>query len=90
MFKWLFIYWYNVIDSPSNQIALNLWTYVNLRYFKTKVSSYILYFILSLNNLKFKKLKIFYKVLSFEYFYLRLINFIIYILIIIISINLIY
>jgi len=90
MFKWLFIYWYNVIDSPSNQISLNLWTYVNLRYFKTKVSSYILYFILSLNNLKFKKLKIFYKVLSFEYFYLRLVNFIIYILIIIASINFIY
>jgi hypothetical protein len=78
MFKWLFIYWYNVIDTPSNQIALNIWTYVNLRYFKAKVSSYILYFVLSLNNLKFKKLKIFYKVLSFEYFYLRLINFIIF------------
>lgn len=90
MFKWLFVYWYNVIDSPSNQIALNFWSFVNLRYFKAKVSSYILYFILSLNNLSFKKLKIFYKILSFEYFYLRLLNVIIYSLMLLLIIGFIY
>lgn len=78
MFKWLFLYWFNVIDTPSNQIKLNFWSFINLRFFKNRVSSYILYFILSLNNLKFKKLKIFYKVLSFEYFYMRVLYLIIY------------
>lgn len=78
MFKWLFLYWYNTTDSPSNVIKYNIWTYTNLRYFRNKTSSYILYFILSLNNLKFKKIKVFYKVLSFEYFYIRLLYLLIY------------
>ena len=74
MFKWLFVYWFNPTDTPSIESKLNLWAYVNLRIFKIKVTSQIVYYILSLNNLYVKELKIFYKNLSFELFYIKLLS----------------
>ena len=72
MFKWLFVYWNNNIDSTSINFKLNLWSYINAKYFKVKVSNYIVYFILNLNNLYLKSIKIFYKNLSFELLYFKL------------------
>lgn len=81
MFKWLFYYWLNPTDTPSIESKLNLWAYINIRIFKIKVTSQIVYYILGLNNLYMKKLKIFYKNLSFELFYIKLLNYIIILII---------
>jgi len=77
MFKWLFYYWLNPTDTPSVESKLNLWAYVNIRIFKIKVNNQIVYYILGLNNLYLKKLKIFYKNLSFELFYIKLLNYLV-------------
>lgn len=77
MFKWLFYYWLNPTDTPSIESKLNLWAYINIRIFKIKVTSQIVYYILGLNNLYLKELKIFYKNISFELFYIKLLNLII-------------
>ena len=77
MFKWLFYYWLNPTDTPTIESKLNLWAYINIRIFKIKVTNQIVYYILGLNNLYLKQLKIFYKNLSFEFFYIKLLNYII-------------
>lgn len=77
MFKWLFYYWLNPTDTPSIESRLNLWAYINIRIFKIKVTNQIVYYILGLNNLYLKQLKIFYKNISFEFFYVKLLNYII-------------
>jgi len=82
MFKWLFYYWLNPTDTPAIESKINLWSYINLRIFKIKVTNQIVYYILGLNNLYLKKLKIFYKNLSFELFYLKLLNYIFFFIII--------
>ena len=71
MFRWLFLYWYNTTDTPSSIAKINLWSYINIRLFKARLSSSIAYFILGLNNLELKKLKIFYKNIYFDYIYLK-------------------
>ena len=73
MFKWLFIFWKNNTDSIYIDSKINLWAYLNARQFKVKVSNYIYYFILNLNNLSIKALKIFYKNFSFELLYFKII-----------------
>ena len=50
---------------------INLWSYINIRLIKSKVSNSIAYYILGLNNLELKKLKIFYKNNYFDYVYLK-------------------
>nr|YP_010411986.1 Ymf70 [Tetrahymena rostrata]QBI37953.1 Ymf70 [Tetrahymena rostrata]URP31146.1 Ymf70 [Tetrahymena rostrata] len=71
MFRWLFLYLYNTTDTPYSISKINLWSYINIRLFKAKISSSIAYYILSLNNLELKKLKIFYKNNYFDYIYLK-------------------
>ncbi len=71
MFKWLFLYWYNCTDTPSAISKVNLWSFINIRLFKAKISNSLAYFILGLNNLELKKLKIFYKNNYFDYLYLK-------------------
>lgn len=70
MFKWIFYYWNNNFDTPSVISKYNLWFYINLRILKIKMSNSIVFFIANINNLKFKVLKIFYKDLNYEYFYI--------------------
>jgi len=70
MFKWLFTYWLNPTDTPYIQSKLNLWSFVNIRTFKIKITNIITYMILGLNNLKFKYIQVYYKNLSFEYVYI--------------------
>lgn len=77
MFKWLFYYWLNPTDTPSIESKLNLWSYLNIRIFKIKVTNQIVYYILGLNNLYLKKLKIFYKNITFELFYLKLLSYLV-------------
>jgi len=89
MFKWLFYYWFNPTDTPSIISRVNLWSYVNIRIFKIKATNTMVYYILGLNNLYLKKLKIFYKNLSFDLLYLKLLYFIVYIIIIIAVFNII-
>lgn len=48
---------------------------MNIRVFKVKLNNYINFAINNLNSLKYKNIKIFYKILDFEYFY---VNFILY------------
>lgn len=89
MFKWLFYYWFNPTDTPSIISRVNLWSYINIRIFKIKATNTMVYYILGLNNLYLKKLKIFYKNLSFDLLYLKLLYFIVYIIIIIAIFNII-
>jgi hypothetical protein len=79
MFKWLFYYWFNPTDTPAIISKLNLWAYINVRMFKMKATSTIVYYILGLNNLCVKKLKIFYKNLSFELFYTKVLYYLVFI-----------
>ena len=72
MFKWLFQYWYLNVDNPSQIFKSNLWFFINLRLLKVKLSNTIVYFILVLNSLSLKNLKIFYKTYLFENIYLTL------------------
>lgn len=78
MFKWLFYHWYNTTDLPSINSKINIWSYVNIKIFKTKMQNQITYFILSLNNLYIKELKIFYKNSSFELIYFKIIYILIF------------
>lgn len=87
MFKWLFYYWFNPTDTPSIISKINLWSYVNIRIFKIKATNTMVYYILGLNNLYLKKLKIFYKNLSFDLLYLKLIYVILYLILVIAVFN---
>ena len=69
MFNNLYKYWYNVVDTPSIIFKLNIWTYVNLRYFKFKFNRTLVYFTLGLKTLKLNEIKLIYKDWVFENFY---------------------
>lgn len=71
MFNTLYRYWSNVNDSPSILFKLNLWTYVNIRFFKFRFSRNILYFIQGLNGMRLNSITYFYKDWIFEDFYYR-------------------
>jgi len=49
--------------------------YVNIRIFKIKLHNYINFAITSLNSLKYKQIKIFYNLFSFEYLYYKFLSF---------------
>lgn len=83
MFNVLYKYWYNVSDSPSNIFKINIWSYVNIRFFKMKFSRNLVYFILSLKSLKVNQIKVFYKDWIFEDFYYFLFKFFFFLLIIV-------
>lgn len=69
LFKWLFLYWYNPTDTPSINSKINIWAFINIRIFKTKISNSIVYYITTLNNIQFKKIKIFYKNNNYNYIF---------------------
>ena len=48
---------------------LNIWTYINIRYFKMKFTRTLIYFTVGLNSLKLNKIKLFYKDWIYENFY---------------------
>lgn len=69
MFNNLYKYWYNLTDTPSVIFKLNIWTYINIRYFKFKFTRTLTYFTLGLKSLKVNEIKILYKDWIFENFY---------------------
>jgi len=71
MFRSLFVYWNNITDSPFIQSKLNMFFYINMRIFKIKLNNYITFAITSLNSLKYKQIKIYYNLFSFEYLYFK-------------------
>jgi len=77
MFKHLFKYWSNVTDTPYILSKINLFFYINIRIFKIKLYNYITYFIVGLNNLKFKNIKIYYNFYNFEFLYFKFSKFLI-------------
>ena len=55
-----------------------MWLYVNIRVFKVKLYSYITYFIVGLENLKSKNIKIYYNTTNYEFFFNSYLKFFIY------------
>lgn len=76
----MFYHWYTSTDLPSINSKINIWSYVNIKIFKSKIQNQIVYFILGLNNLYLKELKIFYKNSSFEIFYFRILYILIFLI----------
>lgn len=69
MFNNLYKYWYNLTDTPSILFKINIWTYINIRYFKFKFTRVLTYFTLGLKSLKVNEIKILHKDWIFENFY---------------------
>jgi hypothetical protein len=67
----MFTYWNNTTDLPHIQARLNTFFFINIRVFKVKLGNYINVAISGLNTLKYKQIKIFYELLSFEYLYTK-------------------
>ena len=71
----MFIYWNNTTDLPHIQAKVNAFFFINIRVFKVKLGSYINVAVNSLNSLKYKQIKVFYNILSFEHLYIKFIAF---------------
>jgi len=71
MFKSLFAFWNNTTDTPYVQSKLNMFFFINIRIFKIKLNNYISFAITSLTSIRYKQIKIYYNLLSFEYLYIR-------------------
>lgn len=69
MFKQIFFYWKNNVDTPSVIIKYNLWFFINIKIFKFKIYKNIFFFFKGLNSLKIRKLNFFFKKLLFENYY---------------------
>lgn len=52
-----------------------MFLYINIRVFKVKLNNYINYAITSLNSLKYKQIKIYYNLFSFEFLYTKFLVF---------------
>jgi hypothetical protein len=78
----LYKYWYNLTDTPSILFKLNIWTYINIRYFKFKFTRVLTYFTLGLKSLKVNEIKILHKDWIFENFYGNFIKYFVFISII--------
>lgn len=62
------MYFYNIIDTPTNLYKFNLWSYINIRLFKTKITQILVFFIIGLTTLQQKKIKIWHKNFNFDSF----------------------
>lgn len=61
---------------------LNIWTYINIRYFKFKFTRILTYFTLGLKSLKVNEIKILHKDWIFENFYGNYIKYFAFIIVI--------
>jgi hypothetical protein len=86
VFRSIFSYWSNTTDTPYIQSKLNMFFYINIRIFKIKLNNYISFAITSLNSLKYKQIKIYYNILSFEFLYFKFLMFSVFFYIILIVI----
>lgn len=86
MFRWLHKYYVNMVDKPSILFKLNIWTNVNIRYFKFKFLKTLFLFISNFDFFSIKFIKVLYKDWIFENFlfkvfgYLSLIIVILYLI----------
>ena len=69
MFKNLYKYWNTVNDNPFVVYKINLWSFVNLRFFKFKFTRNLTFFLLGLKSLKLIEIKLIYKDWIFEKLY---------------------
>ena len=74
MFRSLFVYWNNITDSPFTQSKINMFFYINIRVFKIKLNNYISFAITNLNSIKYKQIKIYYNLFSFEFLYIKFVT----------------
>ena len=74
MFRSLFVYWNNITDTPFLQSKFNMFFFVNIRIFKIKLNNYISFAITNINTLKYKQIKVFYSLISFELLYVKFIT----------------
>ena len=81
MFNNLYKYWYNLTDTPSILFKLNIWTYINMRYFKFKFTRVLTYFTLGLKSLKVNEIKIIHKDWIFENFYGNYVKYFVFVII---------
>lgn len=82
MFQNLYKYWYNVTDTPSILMKLNIWSYINIRFFKFKFSRILTYFTLGLKSLKLNEIRVIYKDWIFENFYNRFLKYFLFLIVI--------
>jgi len=82
LFNNLYKYWYNLTDTPSVIFKLNIWTYINIRYFKFKFTRVLTYFTLGLKSLKVNEIKILHKDWIFENFYGNYVKYFVFIAVI--------
>jgi len=75
VFRSIFSYWSNNTDTPFIQSKLNMFLYINIRVFKIKLNSYISFAITNLSSLKYKQIKVYYNILSFEFLYFKFLMF---------------
>jgi hypothetical protein len=80
LFNNLYKYWYNLTDTPSVIFKINIWTYINIRYFKFKFTRILTYFTLGLKSLKVNEIKILHKDWIFENFYGNYIKYFVFII----------
>lgn len=80
----MYKYWFNVTDTPSIIYKINIWTYINIRYFKFKFTRILTYFTLGLKSLKINEIKILHKDWIFENFYGNTIKYFVFIMIFVI------
>jgi len=81
LFNSIYKFWYNLTDTPSILFKLNIWTYVNIRYFKFKYTRVLTYFTLGLKSLKVNEIKIIHKDWIFENFYGNYIKYFVFIIV---------
>ena len=67
-------------DTPHIQSKINFFFYINIRVLKIKLNNYITVAITNLNSLKYKQIKIYYSLFSFEYLYSKYLMFSIFII----------
>jgi hypothetical protein len=75
MFNVLFKYWTNLNDTTSVLFNINMWTFINIRYFKFKFSRNILYFVQNINGFKMNSIVYFYKDWVFEDFFFKFVKY---------------
>ena len=72
MFKSLFTFYSNIVDTPFIQSKINIFFYINARIFKLKLNNFIVMSITGTSNFKFKELKVFFFLDGIEYLYVSM------------------
>ena len=66
MFNKIYTYLLNFIDNNSVLNKINIWAFSNIKYFKCKSLTYIVYFYIVYSSLKKNQIKIYKNVFDFS------------------------